>query len=196
LLCNGIFCREVGRFDTSYRQLTINIILFGQTKKRIESSTLKTLGGNVEYTFTKIENTREARKAPPKQYRLLCAGHDDERNLYHVQDFDRAELALNAADELLRSKDIHGWGIVHDANGRILTLDDGPSQMYTYADLLKTYGGDRRRESDRAFTPEHAKAIEALQPERLPGWQKGDQMLVFWDDIAKATGAHARPGDF
>ncbi len=146
-------------------------------------------------TYTEIENTMEARKAPPGKYRLLLAGGGAERPLCHVQDYDRAELALEAADKLLRSKEIKGWGIVHDGNGRILTLNDGPSQMYTYDDLLKTYGGGKRQLSNRAFTAAHADAIEALQPERLPGWQKGDRMLVFWQDIEKATGAVALCGD-
>jgi hypothetical protein len=148
------------------------------------------------HPYKKIENTKEARKAPPGQYRLLLAGRGPEHSgLYHVNDFNRAELALRAADKLSSSKDIPGWGIVHDNNGRVLTLDDGPSQMHTYKDLMKTFGG-KRRDSSREFTTEHADAIEALQPERLPGWKKGDQMLVFWDDIQKATDAHARPGDF
>lgn len=143
----------------------------------------------MKHDYTKIENTFEARRAPPGQYRLLLAGHDDHRGLYHVRDFSRAELALQASDEL-RSKDMRGWGIVHDGNGRILTLDDGPTQMHTHADLLKTFGG-----RGRGFTIAHANEIEALQPTRLPGWQEGDRMLVFWDDIAKATGAVAFCGD-
>jgi len=145
--------------------------------------------------YTEIENTMEARKAPSKQYRLLLVGHDDRRGLYHVQDYDRAELALEASHELLCSKKIRGWGVVHDDNGRILTLDDGPSQMYTYDDLLRTYGGGERPMSKRVFTAAHADAIEALQPERLPGWQKNDRMLVFWKDIEESTGAVALCGD-
>lgn len=147
-------------------------------------------------TYTLIENTDEARKAPPRQYRLLLAGGGDERpGLYYVQDYDRAELALEASDELLRSKEIRGWGIVHDSNGRIITLDDGPTQMLTYEELLKTFGGEKRQLSKRAFTSQHADQIEALQSERLPGWQKGDRMLVFWKDIENATGAITLCGD-
>jgi len=115
--------------------------------------------------------------------------------LYHVRDFERAELALQEADKIHRSKEIRGWGIVHDGNGRILTLDDGPSQMMTRDDLLKTFGGEKRKLSVRAFTAAHADAIESLQLKRLPGWQKGDRMLVFWQDIADATGAVAHCGD-
>ena len=147
-------------------------------------------------TYTKIENTEEARKAPLDKYRLLLNGQTEEYpGLYHVRDFDRAELALLAADELTSPSKGDGWAIVHDSNGRILTPDDGPSQMYTHKELLKTYGERASRGSGRAFTTQHADAIEALQPERLPGWQKGDRMLVFWQDIVDATGAVAYFGD-
>lgn len=147
-------------------------------------------------TYTEIENTVEARRAPLNKYRLLLAGHDDRRGLYHVEDFDRAEDALQAADELRRSRETSGWGIVHDSKGFILApMGDGGMQMMTYDELLERHGGGKRPLSDRAFTASHADAIEALQPERLPGWQKGDHMMVFWRDIEEATGAVALHGD-
>ena len=40
--------------------------------------------------YAEIENTMEARTAPPNQYRLLLAGRDENRGLYHVEDYDRA----------------------------------------------------------------------------------------------------------
>ncbi len=152
-------------------------------------------------TYTEIENTDEARRAPPDKYRLLLAGHDDRRGLYHVEDFDRAEDALQAADELRRSRETSGWGIVHDSKGFILApMGDGGMQMRTRESLLKSFGQPRVSDVtgsvlERALTDAHIDAIEALQPERLPGWRKGDHMMVFWQDIEDATGARAYPGD-
>lgn len=140
---------------------------------------------------TPIENTFQARTPPPRMYRLLrtvWAGEDS--GLYHVRDFARAELALRAAEAIDRKgRGAFGAGIVHDGTGRVLTLDDGPSHMYTRERLLRVFGGAKRPADKRAFTPADADKIEALQPERLPGWVPGDRMLVFWEDIAEATGA-------
>ena len=150
----------------------------------------------MESNLIRIENTPEARKAPPNQYRLLLAGHDDERTLFHVQDFDRAELAIRAARELRLSKEIQGWGIVHDGNGRVIEPAYENPLMLTYQQLSETYVGRRFIGNNRTFDVKHADEIEVLQQERLPGWQKGDHMLVYWSDIAKATGAVAYCGNF
>jgi len=67
---------------------------------------------------------------------------------------------------------------------------------YTREELLRTYGREDRRNGEKPLTTAHVDAIEAKQLERNPNWKKGDALLVHWSDIAEATGAVARPGDF
>lgn len=145
------------------------------------------------YNYVKIPNTNESRRPPPGKYRLLWTGRTEELpGLYHLEDFDNAQVAIDAAKALgFRG----GNGIVETNQGWILTLSDGGAQMYTPEKLLSTFGRQHER-SSKPLTSAHVDAIIAEQANRLPGCRPGDQILVFWDDIEKATGARAHPGDF
>ena len=66
---------------------------------------------------------------------------------------------------------------------------------FTRAELLRKYGVDVRS-GEKPLTDADIDAIEARQLERDPNWKKGDLLLVYWSDIAKAIGAEAYHGDF
>ena len=71
----------------------------------------------------------------------------------------------------------------------------GPLE-FTRAELLRSFGKKDKRNGEKPLTDAHIDAIEAKQLERNPKWKPGDKLLVHWQDIADATGAVARPGDF
>jgi len=144
----------------------------------------------LEHTYTRI-TSEEGRKAPKGKYRVMLNDRGDNRALYLVGDHDTAEKAIDIA-ETLRKRNQNG--IVQDSKGWVLYPWDDGHQIHTREELLAIHG--RKSRDGRPFTEAHIAAIEAKQSSRIPGWRPGHRLVVFWKDIAEATGAVARPGDF
>ncbi len=141
--------------------------------------------------YTRI-STWEERQAPEGKYRVMLNDRGEDPALYYVGDFDTAEEAFIVAESLnMRNQN----GIVQ---GRVKKWVLYPAfdghQLYTREGLLATYGREHEDGSE-PLTAAHVDAIEKKQAERIPGWQPGHRLVVFWRDIAEATGARARPGD-
>lgn len=146
----------------------------------------------MEQAYKRIKSEEE-RKAPEGKYRVILNDRGENRALYLVKDCDTAEEAITLAETLWK-KDQNG--IVQDSKGFGLYPWFDGHQMQTREELLASFGGERKRDSSRPMTAAHVDAIEAKQAERIPGWKPGHRLVVYWSDIAEATGAVARPGDF
>ncbi len=137
----------------------------------------------MEHGYERI-TTHEGRRAPQGKYRVMLNDHET-RTLYLVSDHDRAEEAFVAA-ESIRGRNING--IVQGSSDFVLYPSFDGHQLHTSAELLTTYGRSFK-EGGRPFTEAHIREIEKKQADRIPGWQPGDRLVVFWKDIADATGA-------
>ena len=71
----------------------------------------------------------------------------------------------------------------------------GGPLKYTRAELLEAYG-KKSRAGEKPLTEAHIDAIEAKQLERNPDWKKDGPLIVYWPDIANATGAGTYAGNF
>lgn len=142
--------------------------------------------------------TWEERQAPEGKYRVMLNDRGEDPALYYVGDYDTAEEAFIVAESLNRR---NRNGIVQGRVEKwVLYPDFHCHQLHTRESLLKSFGQPRLSEVtgrvlDGALTDADIDAIEKKQAERIPGWQPGDRLVVFWRDIADATGAVARPGD-
>lgn len=147
--------------------------------------------------YTRI-TTWEERRAPEGKYRVMLNDRGKDPALYYVGDFDTAEEAFVVA-EFLDKRNQNG--IVQGSLKKWVLYPDFEShQLHTRESLLKSYGQPRLskvtgRVLERALTDANIDTIEEKQAERIPGWQPGHRLVVFWRDIADATGAVARPGD-
>jgi len=141
-------------------------------------------------THTRITSDEE-RTAPKGKYRVILNDRGPDRALYFVSDHDTADEAIGVAEALCKKNQN---GIVQTSSGWVLYPWFDGHQIYTREELLTTYG---RKSTDRSrpLTAAHVDTIEAKQTERIPGWQPGHRLVVFWSDIENATGAVARPGD-
>lgn len=146
----------------------------------------------MEHSYRQI-TSEEDRKAPKGKYRVMLNDRGENSALYFVKDCDRAEEAICLA-ETLNKKDQNG--IVQDSKGWGLYPWFDGHQMRTRKELLDAFGRECKAERDsRPMTAAHINAIEARQSERIPGWKRGDRMVVYWSDISEATGSGARFGD-
>ena len=112
----------------------------------------------------------------------------DDPALYFVSDHDSAEEAFRIA-ETLNGKGQNGI-VQNSADWVLYPWYDG-HQLHTREELCGIFLAGRR-----LVRMEDIDAIEAKQSERIPGWKPGDRLVVFWQDIADATGAKAHTGNF
>jgi hypothetical protein len=146
----------------------------------------------LEQSYTRI-TSKEERKAPQGKYRVLLndRGDEDKPVLYFVSDHDNAEEAIRVAETLDRRNQN---GIVQDSKGWALYPWFDGHQIHTREELTSMCL--RSLERGRSLNTADIDAVEAKQAERIPGWKPGDRLIVFWKDIADATGAKAYVGDF
>lgn len=139
-------------------------------------------------TLTKI-TTEDGKNAPEGKYRVILNDRSGEKLvLYYVEDCDTAEEAFVAAEKLNKKGQN---GIVRNCRGFSLYPWFDGHQLRTREELLTMFSRGRR-----PLTEVHVDEIEQKQAERIPGWQPGHRLVVFWKDIADATGAKAYPGNF
>ena len=146
----------------------------------------------MEVSYTQI-TADEDRKAPTGKYRVLMQDRSFQPSrLYLVEDYDSPEDAICKAETLNRGS---CNGIVRTSNGFPLYPWFDGHQLHTRAELLQTYGREKH-DGSRALSSDDVTKIENAQLQRIPGWKPGNRMVVFWRDIADATGARAFPGNF
>jgi len=143
--------------------------------------------------------TEEDRRAPEGKYRVILNDRrEDDPVLYFVSDHDTAEEAFVVAEDLDNYREKRN-GIVQGSNDWVLYPWFDDHQLLTREELLAEYGREtsaHESSNERPLTTVNVDAIEKKQAERIPGWQPGHRLVVFWRDIAKATGAVAHPGSF
>jgi len=133
--------------------------------------------------------TKNDRRAPEGKYRVILNDRtSDNPTLYYVSDQDTAEEAFVVAETLSRKGQN---GIVQNSEGFVLYPWFDGHHLHTREELLRMFSRGKRK-----LTEAQVDELEKNQADRIPGWQPGHRLVVFWRDIANATGAEAYPGNF